>query len=425
MGITFDGPNRKIQLTAGTVLVDIDDMYSQWVDWFLTGDNSKYLPAMRNVGGDPISAIKNLGITFFLTNGWRIVPDAADHRLTLNGNLVTDPSGFSPVDTVPGYSIIVEYSVSNLVDSTLAQMPEIEHASFNDYVTVDAVDGVSGTAYPTGTQKQPVNNFADALLIAQERGFMNIMVINDATLDSGLDYSNMIIEGMGPLLTHLTVAPAANVSGSQFKNASVSGTLDTNAWLEDCEIGELSYLEGRLIRCALEGILTIGGDGALLIDCYSTRLNPSEVGVIDVNGAHNIAIHNYSGHLKIRNMTGGYVGISFNGSGTLTIENTCTGGMIHAMGNVKLTNNAAGATVLTDYITSPDGIADAVWNRMTAEEDSTFADLLRGMAAVLMGKSSGGGTATVTFRDVNDVKDRVVATVDVDGNRTDVVLDLS
>jgi len=39
----------------------------------------------------------------------------------LNGNLVTDPSGFSPIDTVPGYSIVVEYSVSNLVDSTIGE----------------------------------------------------------------------------------------------------------------------------------------------------------------------------------------------------------------------------------------------------------------------------------------------------------------
>lgn len=116
MGYNFDGPNRKIYLTTGTTESDIADMYSRWYDWWLTSDNSKYLMAFRNVGGDPTSDTAGLGITYFLMNNWRIVPQSADHRLQLNGNLYTDPFGYSPVDTVPGYSIVVEYSKSNLID---------------------------------------------------------------------------------------------------------------------------------------------------------------------------------------------------------------------------------------------------------------------------------------------------------------------
>jgi len=40
--------------------------------------------------------------------------------------------------------------------------------------------------------------------------------------------------------------------------------------------------------------------------------------------------------------------------------------------------------------------------------------------AVLTGKSSGGGTATVVFRNIGDSKNRISATVDADGNRTAV-----
>lgn len=40
--------------------------------------------------------------------------------------------------------------------------------------------------------------------------------------------------------------------------------------------------------------------------------------------------------------------------------------------------------------------------------------------AVLVGKSSGGGTDTINFRDHADTKNRVTATVDADGNRTAV-----
>jgi hypothetical protein len=57
------------------------------------------------------------------------------------------------------------------------------------------------------------------------------------------------------------------------------------------------------------------------------------------------------------------------------------------------------------------------------EGSYTMRQLLRLMAAALFGKASGGGTATITFRDLGDSKDRITATVTSNGNRTVVVLD--
>ncbi|MDK1103801.1 MAG: hypothetical protein QGD93_09335 [Actinomycetota bacterium] len=48
----------------------------------------------------------------------------------------------------------------------------------------------------------------------------------------------------------------------------------------------------------------------------------------------------------------------------------------------------------------------------------SLAGALRLLLATGTGKSSGGGTGTIVFRDVNDSKDRISATVDSDGNRT-------
>jgi hypothetical protein len=45
--------------------------------------------------------------------------------------------------------------------------------------------------------------------------------------------------------------------------------------------------------------------------------------------------------------------------------------------------------------------------------------------AVLLGKVSGAGTGTETFRDINDTKNRIVATVTAQGDRTIVVRDAS
>jgi hypothetical protein len=50
---------------------------------------------------------------------------------------------------------------------------------------------------------------------------------------------------------------------------------------------------------------------------------------------------------------------------------------------------------------------------------------MRLFASVLLGKVSGAGTETEVFRDINDTKDRVTATVDAQGNRTNIDRDAS
>lgn len=68
-------------------------------------------------------------------------------------------------------------------------------------------------------------------------------------------------------------------------------------------------------------------------------------------------------------------------------------------------------------------IADALLDRAAAVEGFTPREFLRLVAAVLVGKADGMGTATGHFRDVADLKDRVTVTQDADGNRTALVLD--
>jgi len=116
MGYQFDGPNKIIQATIGTVLIEVADLYSRWKDWLATDDNAKYLPALSVVGGDPIPS-GYLGSTFFLENGWKIRPDAVSHTLTVSGNLFTR-DGSAPVIAASGsYNVLVVMTVSNLIDT--------------------------------------------------------------------------------------------------------------------------------------------------------------------------------------------------------------------------------------------------------------------------------------------------------------------
>jgi hypothetical protein len=57
---------------------------------------------------------------------------------------------------------------------------------------------------------------------------------------------------------------------------------------------------------------------------------------------------------------------------------------------------------------------------MTVEGAYTLQDILRIIVAVLAGKVSGGATSQITYRDLSDTVNLVIATVDTVGNRTNV-----
>ena len=59
----------------------------------------------------------------------------------------------------------------------------------------------------------------------------------------------------------------------------------------------------------------------------------------------------------------------------------------------------------------------------TIEGSLTFLKVIRIKLAALAGKSSGGGTTSLIFKDTTDVTDRIRATVDLNGNRTGMTLD--
>src|SRR5690606_499772 len=66
---------------------------------------------------------------------------------------------------------------------------------------------------------------------------------------------------------------------------------------------------------------------------------------------------------------------------------------------------------------------DKIWDEVV-ESTYTARQFIRGFAATLFGKVTGGGSTAPRFRDVADSKNRVSATTDTSGNRSSVTLDL-
>lgn len=112
MPYTFDGPNKRINLSSGTTEMSVRDVWSRWVDWAALSDNSKYLPAFLTVGGDDIDPVAGTKIPIyaFLLNGWRIKPQEASHTLAVtDGILLVDGGGDPFVNTTGDYVVRINY----------------------------------------------------------------------------------------------------------------------------------------------------------------------------------------------------------------------------------------------------------------------------------------------------------------------------
>ncbi len=365
---TFYGPDKIIEISYGVTSIEVQDIYSAWKEWVLISDNVKYLPAMRSVGGDPISDTKTLGATYFITNGWRVRPFSGDHRLTVNGNLYTDPAGSSPFLPAAGaYSVTIELQVSSLVDSSLAQMPEIEQASYSGQVAIDTTTAYTGITYPTGTLKQAVNNLYDAKLIATDRGFDQFYLKGDLTIPTvtgdPLNIGNVTalkFEGAGATLnvyrTTVTLTQGCVTTNSNWSHCRITGYQGGESLYHDCIIDGLDNAHCVYEKCGLldgsgrgytirQTSAVSSGHASYFKECYSDE----GTAILDRNGARlNVTFDGWHGRLKIINQnhatSSGSVWIHMNG-GTLTVDATCTKGKITVTGFGTLVNGSLGTEV--------------------------------------------------------------------------------
>lgn len=81
-----------------------------------------------------------------------------------------------------------------------------------------------------------------------------------------------------------------------------------------------------------------------------------------------------------------------------------------------------GGAILNDIDRYQYAALDSKWDEVI-EGSLTGKNLMRIFLSALTGKSTGGGTATFTTRDLANSKARITMTVDVNENRINVILD--
>lgn len=109
MAITFDPSSNRIILDSTSVTSA--DIWIAWIDWVATSDNAKYLPALKQVGGDLLGSGLAIPPYIFLLNNWRVRPMEANHTLVITGNLFVDGGGIPVVQTIGAYNVSAQFTV--------------------------------------------------------------------------------------------------------------------------------------------------------------------------------------------------------------------------------------------------------------------------------------------------------------------------
>jgi hypothetical protein len=98
---TFNGTTKRVTLAPGAVSLDLVDLHSRWKDWVLAG-HAECLLAFSTVGGE----ITEIPLYLFMQNGWLIVPQSADHVLTVTNGILVGQGGGEPfADPAGSYKI--------------------------------------------------------------------------------------------------------------------------------------------------------------------------------------------------------------------------------------------------------------------------------------------------------------------------------
>jgi hypothetical protein len=274
------------------------------------------------------------------------------------GNLVaidTNNNNIDPILTT-AYTQVVRTSSSS---STLQELKDIQYSSFSNGVTVDLLSLYTGTAYPIGTPRQPVNNFNDALSIANTRGFSKLFILGSALIDSGLNYAGKVFYGESITKSILTIDSLAQVQGCEFHDATIQGTLDGGSTIKDCKILDLNYVNGIIESSILSDTIMLAGD-AIFLDCWSDI--PTHHPVIDFNNsASALAVRGYDGRLSIINKNQSEPITIDLDAGQVTLDSTVTNGNIIIRGVGELINNSTGSAVVNDsFLLNPLSITNAI-----------------------------------------------------------------
>jgi len=271
----------------------------------------------------------------------------------INGYTIEFENGSYAVNLDGSNNNILDVAVRNNVSvgannsAGLIGLQNLEAASYNGQITVDTINGETGTAYPIGTLNRPVNNLVDARTLSERYSLPVISFKQSTTLNSGDWSDGHIFTSTSPVLVTLTVTSGANVAGCEFRDVTVTGTLSSSCVLRYAYVVNVSMV-GFIFNCALGGIITLLGDTTAM-DCWSGIPGTGHPD-ININDAGDLGVRGFVGGMGIEGSSLPGNNISIDMTGRLHLHSNITAGSLVISGQGVLDNGSSLAIVSNGFL---------------------------------------------------------------------------
>jgi hypothetical protein len=236
---------------------------------------------------------------------------------------------------------------------------------YSNTVTYDVSGGSTGTDFPIGTHRYPVNNIDDLLVIKNSRNLDMVHVHSDLTIPTGYDLSKVVFESPGFMGTDITIETNANVSNSAFRYVNMHGALSNGniVLFESCTVYSFENFRGVMnnVSFGQGSEISFNGWATVIQGTVGGQVNNEAEFTLndaDVNMSH------MTGTIKLKGKTGNNRTVINCDSANIIIDSTCVSGSIQLLGVgfVEQDNSGPNCTVDIDGFISNEYIADHVWD---------------------------------------------------------------
>lgn len=220
---------------------------------------------------------------------------------------------------------------------------------------------------------------------------------------------NFIYQDLSSSALKLVSIPDGNTAPSAWMLPSKAGGMSARNTMGGLgEIVPFTLAAGMGMQAVLDGFGDMDAEGGLVVGGSVTIPGSGSISATPNAALNAQASVDGAGGMTSTLRAIGWMSATLSGGGTCAAQSYAKGFMVCDM------------KPFTEL--SPQSLASAVWSQ-AVEQGFTAEEILRLMASVLAGKSSGFDANAPVFRDIADTKDRVEATLDASGNRVTVSLD--
>jgi hypothetical protein len=255
--------------------------------------------------------------------------------------------------------VYVNNQAKNFVAGNLTGDMSAILRSLSDTIFYDPVNGTAGRQVGTGLPAQPSNNLADAIAIATTppNAIRKMAILADLVINQAMPRFSVRSEGGN----HLIVLTGTDTSASTFSDNKITGPSNGFTTFNFCTVGNVTGFVGQMRNCGLLMNIAIAPDpldAPRFVDCFESDPTTSHP-TLDMSAGEvtSASFIRYAGLLTVAGLNNGQKRLEMNMSGgQLTLDETCTDGIVLLTGNgAEPINNGTATIIKLGFVTDVSG----------------------------------------------------------------------